>query len=117
MHDMDSSESSYEHRRNVPSIRYRQRYSLSQLVLVGCLGFLLCYLLEAVLSARYVDRSVPVLLSAGNQMTTKSLVRPENVKIIGLVFYGRAQFTNILEWLFSLFIDRVKYWLTDLTVT
>jgi len=97
-HEMESLYLSQEQRRGSPLIRSRQRYSLSALILVGCASFFLCYLLEAAFATTSIVQSNPILPDFGTHSTSKILARPENVKIIGLMFYGRAQFTNILEW-------------------
>jgi len=97
-HEMESAYLSQEQRRGSPSLRSRQRYSPFALILVGCAGFFLCYLLEATFATSCLVRSVPSFADSSTHLTSKALTRPENVKIIGLMFYGRAQFTNILEW-------------------
>jgi len=97
--DMDGPYVFTRQARNAPLLRSRQRYSLSQLILTGCAGFFLYYLLEAAFVSTSIVQSLPPLLDTSVLPPTTVLTRPENVKIIGLMFYGRAQFTNILEWL------------------
>lgn len=97
-HEMDSTYLSQEQRRGSPLLRSRQRHSLFALVLVGCAGFFLCYLLETAFATSCLVPSLPSFLDSSTHLTSKILRSPENVKIIGLMFYGRAQFTNVLEW-------------------
>jgi len=97
-HEMESSHWSQEQRRGSPLFRSRQRYTLSALVLVGCAGFFLCLFLEATLATTSIHQNFPFLRNSSIHSASKALTRPENVQIIGLMFYGRAQFTNILEW-------------------
>jgi len=97
-YEMESAYLSQGQRRGSPLLRSRQRHSLFALVLVGCAGFFLCLLLEAAFATSCLVRSLPYSVGPSTHLTSNVLMRPENVKIIGLMFYGRAQFTNILEW-------------------
>jgi len=81
----------------------RQRYSLQTLAIAAGLGFFLCYLLESVFQTTPLVRSslsIPTASSTtlADPTARHDLVRPENVKVIGLIFYGRPMFVNVLDW-------------------
>jgi len=81
----------------------RQRYSPQTLAIAAGLGFLLCYLLESVFQTTPLVRnslSIPSASSTTFAYPTArhDLVRPQDVKVIGLIFYGRPMFVNVLDW-------------------
>jgi hypothetical protein len=79
----------------------RKRYSAPALAIAAALGFFVCYLLEATFQTTPLVRS-SFSLPQSNRLTAISdlgpaFTRPKDAKVIGLMFYGRAQFVNVLE--------------------
>jgi hypothetical protein len=79
----------------------RKRYGVPALAIAAAVGFFLCYLLETTFQTTPLVRSslsLPVSTQVLKVVSSEvALVRPDNVKVIGLMFYGRAQFVNVLE--------------------
>jgi hypothetical protein len=80
-----------------------RRYNLQTLAIAAGFGFFLCYLLESVFQTTPLVRSslsIPSTSSIAfaDPTARHDLVRPENDKVIGLIFYGRPMFVNVLDW-------------------
>lgn len=105
-HDMEMEDhDSPRYQPHVRSSLRRRRYSFSTLALAALAGFLLCYLLETTFQTTPTVRSSLSLLPAAQLFnlgntgeTLHNLVRPDNVTVIGLIFYGRPMFVNVLDW-------------------
>jgi len=81
----------------------RQRCNYQTLAIAAGFGFLLCYLLESIFQTTPLVRSsllVPTTssISLVDPSSRHDLIRPEHVKVIGLIFYGRPMFVNVLDW-------------------